>query len=240
MCLLYNSFSGALCLNEADKCAIKYTNPYVLFEQLSASVNACSTHDEALYSLEMIQVLMTLIDEAATSTSAASTAASECQSAHRPASSGGRPQLNGVVYNRRQFESDLHRTLSRFTSVLPSSKSKSDQLIFSTSFQTMTKVLAASAAADSSDSCVEQWLRDMIFQPSSSLLLMIKQYLITYESGETRINAHLMPLCDFLKVYFERLCHQQQQQQQQHCQHSARHRHRHAAEDRLELKSIKT
>lgn len=52
---------------------------------------------------------------------------------------------------------------------------------------------------------MDKWLSELLHSPSSTLVQMFKQFLLNYESDELRINSYVMPLSDFIRVYFERL-----------------------------------
>ena len=52
---------------------------------------------------------------------------------------------------------------------------------------------------------MDKWLSELLHSSSSTLVQMLKQFLLNYESDELRINSYLMPLSDFIRVYFERL-----------------------------------
>ncbi len=234
------TFNADLCLNECDKCEIKYSNPLFLFKQLSSNINTCTTHQEALCSLDLIQILITVCDE----TKFKFNLDENDQENLKEEDEIEFYLKNSLNYYFNRYKCDWHLAVNRFTSILPSNKSRLDQLLYSNSFQTISKLLnlqmklydsnsylnKSSKILDSNKQIallnqnesanqstieienlnslmlIDKWLYNMIYNPNSSLLLMIKQFLITYESDETRINSYILPLCEFLKVYFDRLC----------------------------------
>jgi len=112
--------------------------------------------------------------------------------------------------------SNWHTALDRFASILPSTKSKCDQELFSTSFQTISKILSYQTKVDksalstqavtvhSNASSVDKWLANMVYESSSTLVNMFRHFLLSYESDELRVNSYVLALCDFVRVYFER------------------------------------
>ena len=157
---------------------------------------------------------------------------------------------NSLKYYFNKYKCDWHLALNRFTSILPSLKSKMDQSLYSSSFQTISKMLYfqsknfdntsfnlnklkdAKQAQNSNNNnnnqvtllsnlsktnnfedldnlnsmlFIDKWSYNMIYSPNSSLLLMMKQFLAHYETDEIRINSYILPLCDFIKTYFDRL-----------------------------------
>ena len=58
---LFHRFSDYLVLTEKDKQIIKSTNPLYLFKQLFSAISTSTTHNDALKSLDIIQILI-LID----------------------------------------------------------------------------------------------------------------------------------------------------------------------------------
>lgn len=73
-----------------------------------------------------------------------------------------------------------------------------DQLLYSSSFRTISKILDLHETSPT----IDKWLFNMIYSQPSSLLKMIKNYLVNYETDETKINSYLLPLCEFIKIYF--------------------------------------
>jgi hypothetical protein len=207
----HNSYSSELFLNDDDKFLIKYSNPFYLMKQFCEEISKCLTHEDALNLLDLTQILIAIIES--------------------------NKQFNLGIDNNNQNEisidsdfnldsffnrhkSDWHLALNRFASILPSNKSKSDQLLFSNSFQTIAKMLylqsnqydnnlnqnsnnqtnkqlmliSPDAALDEINSIlsIDKWLFNMTYNPSSTLVLMIKQFLIDYESDELRIKYNYL------------------------------------------------
>lgn len=196
------SFSDNLCLTDDDKFHLKYSNPFYLIKQFCDEITKCATHEDALNLLDLSQILITIID--GNEQFNLGIDSSEDLDAENRLSS---------FFNRQK--SDWHLALNRFASILPSTKSKSDLLLFSNSFQTISKLLylqtnyydshltslpssgnkqlmliSPDTALDEINSIesVDKWLFNMTYNPSSSLVLMIKQFLIDYESDELRIK----------------------------------------------------
>jgi hypothetical protein len=254
-------FSERLCLNEHDKCLVKNTNPFYLLKQLLNDVSTCLTHKDALDSLDLTQMLTALLeDENKFEFGLDSVVDTEDQTT----SSMGRDDVEfNAEHNLTNFfdrlKCDWHMSLNRFAAILPSFKSKSDQFLYCSSFQTIAKMLHLQSnvyedtesnrltmtksskaqhehqiestskelalfslatnsqiqqARTEKDSLlsdiksflfVDNWAFNTIYNASSSLIQMIKHLLVNYESDETRFNFYLSPLCEFVKVYFERL-----------------------------------
>lgn len=57
-----SSFNQNLCLTEDDKFLVKYSNPVYLVKQICNDINTCSTHQEALVSLDLIEVVVSMVN----------------------------------------------------------------------------------------------------------------------------------------------------------------------------------
>ena len=203
-----SNFSDNLCLTDDDKFVIKYSSPFYLMKQFCDEISKCATHEDALNLLDLTQILITIIDGNKKFDLGINQADDECTEAELEFYSSN--TLN-VFFNRQK--SDWPLALNRFASILPSNKSKSDQLLFSNSFQTIAKMLnlqsnyydsnliasntnkqlmlvSPDVALDEINSIIsiDKWLFNMTYNPSSTLVLMIKQFLIDYETDELRIK----------------------------------------------------
>ena len=161
-----NSFDQRLCLNETDKFLIRFSSPLFVLKQLSDELLKCSTHQDALCLLDLLQIVVTIID------------------GHREFDLGI-DQSTGVL-------NEWHVALNRFTAVLPSVTSRSDQLLFSRSFHTIFKILKLESnqfdKRIASSVAIDQWLLGTVYNPNNAFILMIKQFLNNYESDELRIK----------------------------------------------------
>ena len=201
-----------------DKFITQFTNPYYLFKQFCDKLFKCSTHQDALSLLDFIQILITIVDE-----NKLFDLGIDSSELHDD------PECvkKSLRYFFDRDRGDWHLALNRFASTLPSSKSKSDQLLFSSSFQTIARMLelqsklyeentnfydslnyskqfgrdnanerqlvlasAVERRVDEVDSIllIDKWLCSMIYKPSSTLVLMFKQFLLNYETDELRIK----------------------------------------------------
>jgi hypothetical protein len=223
------NFSQHLCMSENDKQLAKYTHPCYLFKQLCSKLTHSSTHAQALVTLDLLQMLVSM--------------SGLCISPNVNTYVGDLSALNNLFHYFDRLKCDWHISLNRFVGLMPSSKSKSDQSLFSNSFLTIAKMLrlqtaciqrskqlASSLISSSlsttnfsennelvllSDITVNQdlttllsinkWLTNFVYNASSTLLLMIKQFLDDYESDELRINSHMHALCEFIDAYYESL-----------------------------------
>ncbi len=221
-------------MNEGDKFLVKYTYPLFLFKHFFNELNTCSTHHDALNTLDLIKLLITTIDETKFDLGLMS-----CMNEQASADEYDIEfyTKNSLTYYLCREKCDWHLALNRFTSILPSAKSKSDQLLFSNSFRTISKMLnlqlkfnekclTSSESGtnlnetmrqsmngsllmnntnqlalltglmsridskndlESMDSLllIDKWLFGMIYNPTSTLLAMIKNLLLNYESDET-------------------------------------------------------
>ena len=142
------SFSQNLCLDDSEKFLVKYTTPIFLFKHLFNDLNSCSTHHDALNTLDLVQLLITIIDE----TKFDLDLINNININKIVDISAADSQINDeydiefytkncLKYYLNRFKCDWHLALNRFTSVSPSVKSKSDQLLFSNSFKTIAKML---------------------------------------------------------------------------------------------------
>lgn len=198
-----------MCLTDDDKFFIKYSNPLFLMKQFCDETSKCSTHEDALNVLDLMQILVAIIEN------------------KNPFDLGIDEEQEIKIENEIQLcsaslnsffdhhKSDWHLALNRFASILPSKKSKSDQILFANSFQTISKMLSLQSNYYEKESKINQnlntsqlmlvstnagleeinciksidkWLFNMIYNPSSTLVLMIKQFLVDYESDELRIK----------------------------------------------------
>lgn len=216
------SFSECLYLTKADKILAQYTHPYFLFSQFCDELKQCNTHEEALNLLDFLQILLSIVEgnnivELGIDSQEIDGLDATLSDLH-----------DSEFYNQRTVKfffnssiSNWHIALNRFASIMPSIKSKSDQLLFSNSFQTIAKMIRSEAffsekneftddnkpetnIVSSSSESFAVWLSNMVHSPSSSLVQMFKQFLLNYESDELRINSYILPLGDFIRVYFER------------------------------------
>ncbi len=220
------SFSQSLFLKNEDKLLVRYSSPYFILRQLCENLLICTTHQDALNLLHFLQIVLTLVDDAKNNFSLGI----DCDS-FRHCSSDLEATLEATdleFYTDRNLSaffnsatSNWHTALDRFASILPSTKSKCDQILFSTSFQTISKMLSyqtridLSSAykedsknslnlVDSNTTSVDKWLANMVYEASNTLVHMFRHFLLSYESDELRINSFILPLCDFIRVYFER------------------------------------
>lgn len=191
---------------------VKYSSPIYLFKQLCNDINRCSTHQEALNSLDLIEVLISIIDEDKFQLEIENDQ-EEIKKLINDDYDIEFYTKNSLSYYFNRFKCDWHLALNRFTSILPSNKSRMDQLLYSSSFRTISKMLYLqtklfdntkinlncsqenqvslvnqASSNEASDSIIDKWLFNMIYSPASSLLTMIKNLLINYETDETRIK----------------------------------------------------
>ncbi|CAF0962770.1 unnamed protein product, partial [Brachionus calyciflorus] len=193
-------FNENLLLDKVDKFMVKYASPFCIFQQFCQSIKNCSTHTDALNLFDLIDVLVCLI--------------SECEIELEKESNDDFYVKNNLKYFFDRLNCDWHLSLNRFASILPSAKSKMDQALFSCSFRSIGKMLHLQAKFYDSISIknfdpnflsIDKWLFNMVYTNSSTLLIMIKQFLVNYESDETRINSNLVPLCELVRIYYDRL-----------------------------------
>lgn len=190
----------------------KYSNPYLLFKQLCTKISNCSTHQDALNTLDLIKILTLIVDESKYKLGTVDPADKSISDEYDLEFYS----KNNLIYFFSRTKSDWHLSLNRFTSILPSTNSKSDQLLYSNSFETIYKMLYLQAnnydqkfdnlkpnnmdqpdkqqlylmsmANSPNENNIDKWLFNMIYCPNSSLLEMIKHFLLTYETDEIRIR----------------------------------------------------
>ncbi len=198
-------------LTDGDKFLIKYSNPFYLMKQFCEEISKCSTHEDALNLLDLTQILVLNFERNDLFDSGINLIEKSCKNENDIQFYSSTSLMS--FFDRHK--SDWHLALNRFASILPSNKSKSDQLLFANSFQTIAKMLSlqsnyydnVSKSALNSNSTqlmlvtaeatldeinyiksIDKWLFNMIYNPSSTLVLMIKQFLLDYESDELRIK----------------------------------------------------
>jgi hypothetical protein len=266
------SFNSLLCLSENDKFLVKYSAPFYLFKQLFSDLNSCQTHNEALNTLDMIQILINLVDNNESSKFDFDlfdlSAEIENQTLHDENDLKFYAK-NSLKFYLNRVKCDWHLNLNRFISVMPSTKSKSDQILFSNSVKTVAKMLHLQnklgkkldlksnqaefvneeVGEKSTLGCrnldqslmnsnnnqlailsglmsrigtknpiesdkfnstggilfLEKWLFGLIYNTSSAFVSFIKHLFNSYESDETNSTTYLLPLCDFIKIYYDRL-----------------------------------
>lgn len=140
------SFSEHLFLNGTDKFLIRHSNPYFLFRQMCERLLSCTSHQDALNLLDFLQILITIVDGNRLfnlGIDSRHNDLDETLSDEQTAS-----VTDNEFYWQRTLSyffdherSDWHLALNRFASTMPSMKSKSDQLLFSNSIQTIGKML---------------------------------------------------------------------------------------------------
>ena len=177
-----------------------------MMKQFCEEISKCSTHEDALNVLDLTQILVSIIEK---------NSFNLYEKSYQNENDIQFYTANSLKSFFDRQKSDWHLALNRFASILPSSKSKSDQLLFSNSFQTIAKMLALqsnyydneSKSASNSNTTqlmlvsldaafdeinyiksIDKWLFNMTYNPSSTLVLMIKQFLQDYESDELRIK----------------------------------------------------
>jgi hypothetical protein len=221
-----------------DKFLVKYTTPLFLFKHFFNDLSTCSTHHDALNTLDLIQLLITIIDETKFGLDLVNSI--ECMNNELASPDEYDIEFytkNSLKYYLNRNKCDWHLALNRFTSIQPSAKSKSDQLLFSNSFKTIFKMLNlqlkfnekglssgesfgtnlnetirqsmnGSLIANNNNQLalltslmnridskndlenmnslllIDKWLFGMIYNPTSTLLAMIKNLLLNYEADE--------------------------------------------------------
>ncbi len=113
-----------------------------MLKQFCEELLKCSTHQDALSLLDFLQILIAILDENKRFELGldASIEISTNSLFHNVKDVKFYAERSlKYFFNRKK--SDWHLALNRFASILPSNKSKSDQLLFSNSFQTIGKML---------------------------------------------------------------------------------------------------
>jgi hypothetical protein len=216
-----------LCLNEANKFLVKYSSPVFIFKQLCNDLNTCLTHHDALNTLDLMQILIAIINTDGLEI------IGENQFEKKLINDDYDVEFytkNSLSYYFNKYKCDWHLALNRFSSIIPSTKSRLDQVLFSNSYRTIAKMLSLQKKLNQKTSCtlnlknnlgdnkgcnntnqqlmllsdlktvdsnsdninsllfVDKWLFNMIYNPSSSLLGMVKSFLGNYETDEIQIK----------------------------------------------------
>lgn len=204
-----NNFSPSLILNESDKLLVKFTSPIFLFKHFFAHLKSAKTHDDALNTLDLIQILITVIDQS-----------------RYDLGLGSSSSLYGDEYDQEfyikhtlsyyfnRFKCDWHLSIDRFTSIMP--VSKSDHKLYSSAFRVLLRMLRLQYLFETSSMngvdkeeepeflLIDEWLFNMIFSPTSTLISMIRNLIVNYDSDDSTNNSTLLPLIEFIKSYYER------------------------------------
>jgi hypothetical protein len=135
------NFSEHLFLTGADKFLVRHSNPYFLFKQLCDRLHACSTHQDALNLLDFLQILVTIVDGNRLFNLGVDREHNDLDETLQAHSCDWFYARRNLSYFFSHETSDWHLALNRFASIMPSVKSKSDQLLFSNSIQTIGKML---------------------------------------------------------------------------------------------------
>lgn len=178
-------FNEKLLMDNVDRFVVKYSAPVCIFRQFCSKINSCCTHTDALGLFDLIDVVVSF-------TSQQEDPDLELDDEYEK----DFYFKNSLGYFFGRFSSDWHLSLNRFASILPSAKSKMDQLLFSSSFRTIGKMLRLQAkyfdsfshSKYSNSQNIDTWLFSILYTNSSPFLIMIKNFLTDYESDETRIK----------------------------------------------------
>jgi len=100
--------------------------------QFCEEISKCLTHEDALNLLDLTQILIAIIEGNKQFNLGIDDISGD--------NDDDFSSMNSLDSFFNRHKSDWHLALNRFASILPSNKSKSDQLLFSNSFQTIAKM----------------------------------------------------------------------------------------------------
>lgn len=186
---LKKRFDRKLCLTDKNKFLARYTNPTFILIQLFNELHNSKTLYKALNVLDIIQTLLAILnDEVLT-----------LVESNEPNQQTAKKILidndydsefyrkNSLAYYMSNQKCDWHLTLNRFVNISPSNRSSLDQIVFSTAFRTLTRLLAIQTKlAEVSSSCVKN-LESRSKHQNSSIL----NDLVNNKNGHIEKNDQL-------------------------------------------------
>lgn len=188
----------------------RYTNPTFILKQLFNELDNSKTLYKALNVLDIIQTTLAILNDEGL------TLVEPSEPNQKIATKilidndfvAEFYRKNSLAYYMSNQKCDWHLTFNRFVNISPSNRSSLDQIVFSTAFRTLTRLLAIQTKlAEVSSSCVknlenrskhghieqneqlndtvliDNWLFDTVYSPSSSFLNIMSSLLDNYENN---------------------------------------------------------